>query len=242
MQKERGETIKPHSLRKILIEKTLASDRSIDGQINSIDLGVFGKEAEGLLKRSFADPKGRERGRLVIVTSLGDIQIQKKDIVGHLTKNGQELRVLFFFSSYRNIHSVPRPQRQNRFRAVTIHSHGKHDTPQSPRDLRGLFLDEYNTSACTASFVITSQRKILILRGSNTPDMSNEDIDAKIKDWESMLHKRVVKFTNPYEVIDRSMEMQPIAIHAFLRSIARKYDLRMFSCPVERNTATLESA
>ncbi len=240
IDKERKEIPNPYPLKELLIETTLSSSRAIPTDLASIDLGEFGKVAEAILERTLHDTTRLERGRYVLITRKGTILMQNSDVIGKITANGQEIPMKLKITRHLNPFSVPRIQRQDKFIATFIHSHGEYNNPMSPADLTPLFYSEFEPGAWSSVFVITPQLKMLAFRGEKTPQWEKKNADKRGEYWTQLFIERVDRFLD----INHSPEEVNIinckAGHALLRSIAKTYDLRLFSCPSLKNIAYLE--
>lgn len=215
--------------KELLIKTTLSEDRAVEPSIRSINLGKAGRDAEALLDRSLADEEGMERGRWVLVTDAGGYLLQQRDMVG---KKGE--------GANQSVKSNLRLN-ENKNAAVFIHSHGVVDVPTSPQDIISLFL-KLKEGGVTATFVITPEKKSLIFRGPKTPTWDRPAAEDSLKNWVDSVNENIKSSIQPHMSREEQVGINAMEIHKFLRDLADKYDLQMFSCPSEKNIATRNSA
>jgi len=243
---ETGEVSKPSLLRDLIKEAIFSPTLSISFEPRSIDLGPFGEEAEGIMGRTLSDPQGLERARIVYVTRGGKVLIQQKDIVGQVTEEGQycNLGPLLFrtINVSPNFSHLPRNLRQDKYVGLIIHSHGFYELPFSPQDLAVLFSSEMNILASPALFVVTPERKHLLLRTAKTPQWDILVLDKKIKSWASMVGERIMAHVDSSMPFSQQVGINAQVQHSFIRQVSEKYHLLRYSCRFADNIALRESA
>lgn len=222
--------------RDLLIRATLKDhNRAISDDITAIDFsGPFAETANKLNRLTQTDSRKREHGTLAYLTSGGRVLIKNK-----ITRGDEA-----FVSVYAEITPhfakllLPRAYKQDRFIASHIHSHPV-DSPPSPMDLSHLLLTSKETFAQTSILVVTPDRRILVLRGSQTPQLSQKEVEAKLTLWTRQVDERITHFTKLDMDADEINDIKARAQWAMLRQIIKKYDLKYFTCPAEQTVARL---
>ncbi len=243
MPGEFHETIQPlPTLKEVLIKSTLSPNVSLPGDIPKINLGVLGQEADNLLDRSLRDPQGLERGRMIYITPDGKLLLQSEDSVGVKDESGQKTRA--------NIHakrnplwmSLPRHMQQDRFFGGVIHSHGVHDLPPSPRDFTPLFSSVSSIGIAPMLFVITPEIKSVYFRSPNTPQWDDATLQKNIQSWEEKLMNQIRGKIRPGMSYHQQVGINALETHQFIRSLQDRYQVKLFSCPTDKNIAVKETA
>lgn len=89
---ERGENIGIADFKQTLIDAVFSPNVAIDEGVKSIDLGVIGKEADDVLRRSLDDkPQFRERGKPIYVTADRRVIFPVEDTVAKIMYLEKEL-------------------------------------------------------------------------------------------------------------------------------------------------------
>ncbi len=196
--------------------------------VRKIDLGMIGEVAEGVLDRTLADPSGLERLREITVSLDRKLRVGEKDSIGRKTEEGQRLEPNYL---------VP----FGHIVAAEVHSHGVDEVPLSPIDLASLFVKTQSPLARSTVFAITVERKMLAFRGEDTPQWEEKAVERKVAHWLKLIYERVEKVEHKVQSQSEMDVLMARVTHAMLRTLSRKYDIRLFSCPSEENVASVES-
>jgi len=212
-------------LRDILAESTFKLGRSIPAQVNSLDLGVFQEEARQLANGCFQDSKNRDLGKLVFVTG------KKKVLVPTHYFQGDEGGSLLMFHPISHVQKevAGKEQLDERYLSMTIRTSGNTDLSFSSTDLYTLMVDDLHTAASVATFTAGRTKNMLFFRGQNTPQLTHEQAEKKVRLWEWQLEKRIEQFTKPGMSKEEESLIEDGAGRALLRQICKKYDLQFFS-------------
>jgi hypothetical protein len=230
--------------KEILIESVNSRNMAIREGVEVINLGKIGEEADALLRKSLDDkPEHRERGKSVYVSSDRKVFFPIKDCVGgSVEENGSCIKksVTIDTALTGRVFSVSSSEHigQQRFLGSIIHTHGDSDLPPSVADLDSLFISFSNRLETLSPSIIvaTVSTKFTIFRGQNTPRL-NEDIFAqKSEIWIRQMRERIRQFASGQSE-DEKMSINIRVQSAMLFQIARKYDLKIFTCPSNQNIA-----
>ena len=237
-------TNQPVSLKELLVKATLSPSVAIDQQYPQIDLGVFSKEAEGMLQRSLMDPQKRERGKMVLITQKGDVQIQQEDDVGEHTKKGNQVGGSVVIKVAPNRENLPRAQKQLQFLGMIIHDHPE-DQAVNAADIADLLRTENSIRVAPAILVISPTQKTLYTRCNETPQLSDTEVDKIIEAYEKeffaprkMLGSAIGQIAN----INLQKARDQLDAFRLTSDLCRKYNIYRYSCPINRNTVTPYSA
>lgn len=230
------------TLKELLVTSIISPTVSLPDGIKKIDLGSIGREAEGLLKRSFQDSNGLERGRLLLVSPNGEVKISTKDNIGSSNENGQEICIQLPVQTIFSSQNLPRLQRQTYYLGGFVHSHGIFDLPISPQDLSHLFRNVDSPTIAPMIMVITPQLKSIYFRGKDTPQWDDNFISKKVFHWNNLIESNVKNKIKYGMSKNEQIGINGQVIHKFIRAVKDKYDLRLYSCLVNSNIAVEESA
>lgn len=181
------------------------------------------------------DPKRREFGKLVYVTS------DKKVLLQNRPEIGDEISV----NSTAKIHTkngnitLPWFLRQDKLIGTQIHSH-PNKIPTSSYDLFHLLTGDFDMFAFAAVFVVTPQKNIVIFRGEGAPQFTHDQANEKITLWERQMTERVERFATSDTPRSENIEINSKARWALLRQIAQKYKLRVFSGDAKSTKVSLQ--
>lgn len=243
INKDNGEIPEAARLESVLIETTSSEHYkrskgiiAIDDSIDSIDLGRFGKEADAMLLNSFWDePHHRERGKMAYVMpgTYSSIVFSKEEI-GTETEDYKlvDIPVDIITNARGDVGTFPPRDRQDKFPACVLHTHGDGNFPPSPPDLKALLTSEISISP--SILVITEKTKYVICRGKQTPQLKNDELEKKISQWKSQLKERID--TSKYSDNYNGNAFHETAI--MLLELAKENDLAIFTCPSDQNTVT----
>lgn len=162
------------TLKQALIETTFNPGRVYEGP-DVFDLATLQPDTEELIDFTLTHPQRHEAGRFVYVTRDGRVITNKKIIAGgrnHVVLKG-EIIIL-------NIPFLDRRLRQDKFVGSEMHSHSV-DSIFSPTDLNRLLYGDEIPDCAASVMLVTPKRKILILRGPQTPSYSVDEIREKME-------------------------------------------------------------
>lgn len=221
-------------MRNILVDSTFKPGRAIAPEIDGIDLGVFWEEARVLANECFMDLENNNVGKLVYVTGA------KKVLVPNSFFKGVGRGPLGIFASVSAIpkHEAERQQINSRYIGMVFHTQSNSDLPFTPT---GLYLLTNNDSvdfASTAVFVVGKTQNMLLFRGSDAPQWTEEEANQKRKLWEFQLGERVKQFIKPEMSHDEVFDMVIKAQWALMKQICAKYDLSFFAGPTDSPVVT----
>lgn len=238
------ETVGSAGIKDLLRKITFEPGRAIDPSIKSIDLESIGIEADKLMKATLADPRKREHGQAFYILRDGRIITDEEPYVGGVREDGkgEEVLIPIKISKDRSKWFLPKRLRQDKVAVAVVHTHGGVDIPPSPQDLLTLFYPNDELAALTCMIIVTKELKIVIFRGRNTPTWTPEETKRKIDQWDSLHEKRVWQNLRFGMSAGEQMNHNARANIQLILDIARKYDLRVFTSPISRNTATIVSA
>lgn len=195
----------------------------------SFDLGEFGKEAERLMNATRQDPKHREHLTIVCV------DFDKK---------------FSFHRASRNIGFVnlPRPEEfGDKSPLFSLHSHHS-DTPFSYPDVIGSFYGPPLLGGLFGAIVITPSQKLLFLRTDKTTIPSGKEILEDMSALEQDRKGNNLQM-NPKGRLEVAMEADSEHVENLSRSsnirmflltrIAQKCNLKLYSCPIDKNITVL---
>lgn len=207
---------------------TFDPNRAIGRHVEAVELGVFDSLSRELIDRTLNDVFRREYLYPTRVTPEGKVLVKNEPV------QGEPSRTIDHFSAdiyAENFFLLSKKERQTMFYGVSIHSHPV-DFPPSPEDLRRLMYSDMEPDAATAVFVVTPVRRIAIFRGDQTPGLSVENAEMKVRLWERNLRERMNQFGEkdmPIQVYDA---LQKRAQDAQIRQITSTYKLSTFSAPL----------
>lgn len=235
---ERAEIPQTQHIEKLLKDATFDENRAILDGVAAVDLGEVGETGEVLLDRSLKDPEARERGRRILLDPImRRITIDSVDTVG--TKDNI---VYTFPVEKRNGRISRRKERTTPFMVANIHSHSINDVPLSPEDIKVLFYPLEYPLSMTAVMAITTERKMAAFRGTKTPKWDKEKVDDLSRKWSEEVITKARARLKPGMSNEQIDGTYAVANQQFLRFLHRKYDIRFYSCPAEKNIAYEESA
>jgi len=218
-------------LKEIIIQLSHSDEVLLPDFISGINLDVFGEEAVGLLERTTADPDRLERGKRVLVTQDKRVLIDKQDLVGTKTSDGQQIDISF--NPFIDINSKNRKDRLNLHLATIIHTH-PHSFPPSIEDLSRVLLSPHEISSLTMAYIISEEAHTLVFRGPQTPRLSEDQVNSFLTNFNSILVEYVRKYIesgfNPFEA--NKMVQEDV-----FKKVVELYGLRVFSCAVEDQIA-----
>lgn len=189
----------------------------------SFDLGEFGKKSDEILKATLSDPKHHEYASQVAIDMDGKI-------VFYGLKKGKETQV------------APCDQVPGEDRLLMIHSHPI-DVPFSPEDLDMLFLQPNSKGwIMPAEILITPSLKMLIIRTEKTPVLfKGEQWRPKMEMYEEPVLEEKLIFQEPDISTENLSELALVSHKRMfaLIKVAQKYNLKVYSCPIDQNIAYL---
>src|ERR1035437_5765071 len=177
-----GEQVTSASLYRDLLIKATFNDRnrSIGNDITAIDFsGAFAETANKLNRLTQSDPSKREHGTIAYATPAGKVLIRNSIAQGNTDSISLHIEIRPNFGRF----FLGISYGQDNFFASMIHSHAI-DSPASPLDLSHLLLSGKDFAALTSTFIVTPARGIVVFRGLQTPQLSQLEVEAKIKLWE----------------------------------------------------------
>lgn len=225
--------ILPVPIKEILIEATFAPNRAIRKDVLSIDLGALGIEAERLYNKGKID--GKEHVNPTLVTSDRRLLLAIKDTDGD-SEGGLVTLAIRRFGPL----DWPKDLRQDRFVGVLIHNHTDR-LPTSTTDLRRLFLANSEIFAATATFVANTDTKTVIFRGPKTPEYSDKESKEKVKEWDLAIERIMLARIISGVTFGSILDLNRIAQLDFIRTFSRSNDLRIFTCPLRENIASIQN-
>lgn len=234
----------PISLRDLLVKATLSPRVALDKPYPQIDLDVFGREAEGLLARSTADPKKRERSKHVLVTQQGDIQIQSEDNIGEETETGHQVKGSTVIRVVPDRQNLPREQKQREYLGMIMHVHPS-DQAVTAADIVDLLRTENSIKIAPAMLVVSPQQKTLYCRSQETPQLSDKEVDKIADEWEQQLNtvpKRIKSQLTAAIKPELDFAQTQMEVFRLTSELCKKYKISRYSCPSSRNVATMYSA
>ncbi len=225
---EFGEYTGRYILKDLLIAAVKSPTLSIPDNPDFIELGTLAKECDRLMELTYRDPMYEEKGTALYVLPNCQMIIDTKINTSYAIPNGKETSIPAKITIKNP--SLPKNLRQDKFAAGVIHTHGLADIPQSSHDLFPLFINTEFPTATPMSGVITPKRKIFIFRGENTPAWDLDFAEYKINSWDKAFEERVKKHLDWTMSISQRVDINRRAGSALVNQIARKYDLRIYTC------------
>lgn len=214
-----SESVPPVPLKDFLLQVTKGEQFRPEEFPARFDLGEFGKEAEKLMKATIRDPKHREYLSKSVIDRFG--------------------KIFFISANEGDEYGVQSPRRvPYEEDLLIIHSH-PHDTPFSPPDLDHLF-DKPNRKGWTmpVDIVATPTQKVLLFRTSRTPETEGSQPKMDMMQEPAMGEE---VFDMPHDDLEALNRLAPISnkrMYALTR-VAQKYQLKIYSCPINKNVASL---
>lgn len=197
----------------------------------TIDLADFGKQAENLVQLSRSSDGRFEYASVAYADNKRRIRLSRP-----VRGDGE------------TVYLPPLPK--GRRRVLIIHTHGDVDTPFSPADLEALFIRPPDERAVPAVLLATPTLKMLILRGKYTPFLSIAGIEEVVERMHlhDAMSEEAQLFKSRYEAAggkeplltaDYKQALAQISNRRMfvLTRFAHEYDLRIYSCALERNFA-----
>src|SRR3990167_1019698 len=215
----------PPLYRDLLIQVAQDSNRAIDESIHEIELGVFSEIGDDLQRLSQQDPNREEFFRPAFITPAGKL-IVKTNAVASGIWGGDHVEALDISPEDISLYG----EDARNIIACLPHSHPV-DTPPSGRDLFQLLIQSNFKMAQPSAFVSTPRRKIIVFRGPNTPQLSQDGALQKLDSWKNQVNERHGKLTTPGMNAAELVELRFRLETAMARQIVAKYDLRAFSAP-----------
>lgn len=198
----------------------------------SFDLGIFGKEAEKLIRLSLDDPEHPEFASLAFVDRTSRLLLMKEPIRG-----GES--------------SVTLPRSEDLQHVLTIHTHGDTDTPFSASDLAGLFIPRHE-GGIAAGILATPTQELLVLRSPQTPLLSPPEVidvvlelltsaamEEEWSDYQRRYETDGGAIDSPLPLTEEyKQELRQLGHRRMfmLTRAAQEFSLRMYSCPLPENT------
>ncbi len=189
-----------------------------------IDLGIHQEAAEELTKFTIADPNHREAGRVFYVEKDGRVMADLRFFVG----DENNLLYLLHLGINQALQgsNAPRHERQQRLVGSLAHTHSR-DSIFTPIDLETLLLDDLASKAASSALLLTPKRKLLALRGKNTPQFQKpllhmERLDNTVRAESA---NRIISEANGYQ--DETSLIDDINKEVF-RNFAKEFDLQVF--------------
>ena len=211
------------AFRDILVQTTFNPNRALDKSIQAIDLGMFDNEARDLIARSMIHPNQAEYMKLIYVTPKGTVLIPKEAAEGteNEVRSKSKINIMSFDLS------LPKQLRQDRFNAVGIHTHPD-DSDPSWDDVGRLFIGDLDPTATTCEFIVTPRRRIVVFKGENTPQLTQEQLKQKLDYWDKVALKRGKQLAKPSMTKQDLAELYNRIFEQMNKEISDKYDLRYF--------------
>lgn len=226
---DRPEKTKEVPLKDVLIAASFSPNRSIDLSIQSLDLGIFGEEANKVLQLSFDDPNHFEWfTRVYVSTHERKVLLDKKPFRA-LTHKPQSVSPSITFKTPFGALGSRSPINQDKYFATIIHSYPE-ATPTSSFDLGGILINSNYPEALTCAFSSSSVEKMLIFRGKNSPNFSRDQVDSLVQGWETEFQIQFVeKNSAEMSPLDKWLLERKLQWDLLIR-LAQKYDLIIFRC------------
>lgn len=216
----------PELLRNILAEVTFKPGRAIPADITGIDLGVFLDEARLLANESFLDPLNNSTVKLIYITGAGKVRVPNRFYKGFA---GILVAPLLVTRFPREV--VARNRLDEPILGMVIHTNENTDSAFSEGGLGLLMRADYDPISTTALFLAGKTKNMLFFRGKNTPQMSGEDMDKRVRLWILQLRERIKQFLEPAMSAEERLAIASRAENALARQICQKYDLSYFAAP-----------
>lgn len=219
------------NFRDVLPYLVFSPHRGLPTRVREVDLDFAGIEARQASFHSQADPRKREFGKLAYVTPARAIAVE-----ANFTR-GTEHQVRMTVNAFRRMDPE---QSQDRYLAADIHSHGIMDVPHSFQDLVGLFINHRSVSlqsglfATSAAVIATRSIIMAAFRSAETPLWGKYEAQQKVDEWTRQSYVDREEETDPYS--------HALEVMAMLREISREHHLRIFTCPIYKSNATLQTA
>lgn len=225
-------------LRDILLETAFKPGRAISSEIDQLDLGVFSEEALLLANACFADPDKRNFGKFVYITGSKKVLVPKsafREVIGE---------VLIIRNETSNI---PREAAErlalddHQYIGMAIHTSKNLDYAFSSTGLAILIEPDSALASSSCLFVTGRTQNMLFFRGQNTPQLSEVEVERKLKLWVRQLEDRIRQFTKSGMSTEEKQEVVGAAQDALLKQICQKYDLRFFAGSSDGSVVTRQS-
>lgn len=216
-------------LRDVLVENTFKPGRWISPDVDIVDLGVFLDEARGLANSCFLDSDNKDAGKLVYVTGTKKVLIPAQITQG--SKDGT-------FGLIGGISLTPkeiaeRNKLDDRYAAMGIITRRNTNVPFFSSGACTLLIPDSHPAALVATFIAGRAKNMLLFRGQNSPLLSVDEADRKLRLWEWQLQERIGQFAKPEMNREEVNNIAERAGRALLRQICQKYDLQFFSGPTD---------
>lgn len=123
---------------------------------------------------------------------------------------------------------------------MLIHSHGIDDSPLTPQDISYLFYGKGDPRAVSAIFVIGPGMKMIMFRGKKTPQWKSEVVENKTEERQEIILRTIRRSLKRDMSRELRIDISKRETMAFLHSIAKAYDLSIYTCGSVENIAQLE--
>lgn len=226
----RGERPEPHTLlRNVLVENTFKPGRWISPDVDALDLGVFLDEARGLANSCFLDSDNRDIGKVVYVTGTRKVLIPNQ-----FTQSSKDGTFgLIGSTSLTPKEIAERNKFDDRYVAMGIITRRNTNVPFFSSGVCMLLIPDSHPAALVATFIAGRTQNMLLFRGQNSPLLSVDEAEKKLRLWEWQLQQRIRQFAKPELNGEEISNIAERAGRALLRQICQKYDLQFFSGPTD---------
>ena len=225
-----------------MLEAIFNPRTAISPEIHRIDLGHFGLLSEKMIRRSLRDSHGRERGRSILLNKKGKLVTSQFDTIGSFTDDGRPFIRTSLRLDTKSDYLSKKTSRRTNLLIGFIHTHGHYDLPASPLDFYTLFGHIDTTRIALMEMVVTPERKLLYFRGLETPQWQNPDLSDQIIYWDNWLNHKINEVINNQMRKEEQVGQVALLNYSFIKELRNNFDIRCFSCPLDRNIAIEDTA
>lgn len=211
-------------LRDVLLDVHFKPGRVLPKDIDKINLGVFADEVRTLTNESFLSDGDVNFVKFVFVTGSRKVLVPRLAFKGGIT--GIYARVL---ASGVPKEVAERNKLNERYASMVIHTNNNTDLMLGGTSHPMLLSQDSFVAGISAVLITGGTQNMLTFRGENTPQLSQKEMEEKIRLWQWQFRERVSHFLKPGMTVEEIKQINYRASLALFRQICQKYDLQFFS-------------